>query len=102
MGTSVEASAAGVESPETKDTMDRRDTEEMRDELAFQAQDIAEQLTLLDAVSVKFCTLRLVFIFGLLLFICFHFFLRNSLSKWFRFTALDAFGLKGTRKRTGI
>ncbi|XP_077055716.1 ral guanine nucleotide dissociation stimulator-like 1 isoform X1 [Siphateles boraxobius] len=49
MGTSVEASAAGVESPETKDTMDRRDTEEMRDVLAFPAQDIAEQLTLLDA-----------------------------------------------------
>ncbi|XP_056122916.1 ral guanine nucleotide dissociation stimulator-like 1 isoform X5 [Rhinichthys klamathensis goyatoka] len=50
MGTSVEASAAAaVESPETKDTMDRRDTEEMGDVLAFPAQDIAEQLTLLDA-----------------------------------------------------
>lgn len=82
--------------------MDRQDIEEMGDVLAFPAQDIAEQLTLLDAVGVKFCILRLVFIFGLHLFICFHFFLRSSLSKWFPFTALAAFGHKGTRKKTGI
>lgn len=66
MGTSAEAGAAGVESPATEDAMDRRDIEEMGDVLTFPAQDIAEQLTLLDAVGVKFCILRLVFIFGLL------------------------------------
>ncbi|XP_039519758.1 ral guanine nucleotide dissociation stimulator-like 1 isoform X3 [Pimephales promelas] len=49
MGTSVDATAAALESPETKHTMDRRDTEEMGDVLAFPAQDIAEQLTILDA-----------------------------------------------------
>lgn len=102
MGRSAEASAAGVESPATEDTMERQDIEEMGDVLAFPAQDIAEQLTLLDAVGVKFCILVLVFIFGLLLLIFFRFFLRNSLSKWFHFTALAAFGLKGTKKRTGI
>lgn len=42
--------------------MDRQDIEEMGEVLAFPAQDIAEQLTLLDAVGVKIYKLRLVFI----------------------------------------
>lgn len=58
MCTSAGVSASAVENPATEDNLDGQEVQEIGDVLDFPAQDIAEQLTILDAVGVKIYTLN--------------------------------------------